>query len=317
MGAFAEELFGAGLGTMELTLVYLGRRLGLYEALRGTPRTAPSWPRAAGIDARYAREWLEQQAVAGILTVDDPTAAPDDRRFTLPEEHAIVLLDEEHPAYTGALADVVGPIVRTFDQLIEAFRTGEGVAFAAYGLHDMQAGFTRPMFANEPRGRVDPRASPTSTPASRPASRCASPTSAAARAGPASTSPRPTRTSPSTASTSTTRPSPRPASTPPSAAWPTGCASRCRTSPTRASATATTWCIAVEVVHDLADPVDALAAMERISRPDGAVLVIDENAAETFDARRRPDPAAALRLQRAALPARRAHATSTPPPPAP
>ena len=40
--------------------------------------------------------------------------------------------------------------------------------------------------------------------------------------------------------------------------------------------------LAVEMVHDLADPVDALAAMERISRPDGAVLVIDENAAETF-----------------------------------
>jgi 2-polyprenyl-3-methyl-5-hydroxy-6-metoxy-1,4-benzoquinol methylase len=40
--------------------------------------------------------------------------------------------------------------------------------------------------------------------------------------------------------------------------------------------------LAIEMVHDLSDPVDALAAMERISRPDGAVLVIDENAAEAF-----------------------------------
>ena len=120
------------------------------------PAPPPELAAAAGIDARYAREWLEQQAAAGVLTVDDATAAPDERRFTLPEEHAIVLLDEEHPAYTGALADVVGPIVRTFDQLVEAFRTGQGVAFSAYGLHDMQAGFTRPMFANEPGGRVAP-----------------------------------------------------------------------------------------------------------------------------------------------------------------
>jgi ubiquinone/menaquinone biosynthesis C-methylase UbiE len=37
-----------------------------------------------------------------------------------------------------------------------------------------------------------------------------------------------------------------------------------------------------EVIHDLADPVGALAAMRRVTEGGGAVLVIDENAAESF-----------------------------------
>lgn len=148
LGAFAEQTFGAALATIELTMAYLGRRLGLYEALRGADRTSPELAEVAGVDERYAREWLEQQAVAGVLTVHDAAADPQTRGYELPEEHAIVLLDEEHPAYSGALADVVGPLTLSIDLVADAFRTGEGVPFAAYGLHDMQAGFTRPMFAN-------------------------------------------------------------------------------------------------------------------------------------------------------------------------
>jgi hypothetical protein len=32
------------------------------------------------------REWLEQQAVAGFLTVDEPGAAADARAYGLPDE---------------------------------------------------------------------------------------------------------------------------------------------------------------------------------------------------------------------------------------
>jgi 2-polyprenyl-3-methyl-5-hydroxy-6-metoxy-1,4-benzoquinol methylase len=83
-----------------------------------------------------------------VLTVDDDAAPVDERRYALPEAHAIALLDEEHPAYAGALVDVPPIIARTLEAVTDAFRTGDGVPFAAYGLHDMQAGFTRPMFAH-------------------------------------------------------------------------------------------------------------------------------------------------------------------------
>ncbi|MGH8887496.1 MAG: hypothetical protein ACRDYX_20475 [Egibacteraceae bacterium] len=44
--------------------MYLGLRLDLYAALRdGGPATPAGLAARAGIDERYAREWLEQQAV--------------------------------------------------------------------------------------------------------------------------------------------------------------------------------------------------------------------------------------------------------------
>ena len=46
------------------------------------PATAADLAARAGIDARYALEWLEQQAIAGVLDVDDVAAPADERRFS-------------------------------------------------------------------------------------------------------------------------------------------------------------------------------------------------------------------------------------------
>jgi hypothetical protein len=54
-----------------------------------------------GVDARYAREWLEQQAAAGLLDVESPASDADARRYRLPAAHAEVLLDVDHPAHAG------------------------------------------------------------------------------------------------------------------------------------------------------------------------------------------------------------------------
>src|SRR5215211_1803854 len=80
--ALVGRLFQATLGAMDLFNLYIGDRLGLYRALAdGGPATAPELAQRAGIDARYAREWLEGQAVGDILSVDDPGKAADDRRY--------------------------------------------------------------------------------------------------------------------------------------------------------------------------------------------------------------------------------------------
>ena len=65
--ALAKRLFGACIGALDLLHVYVGDRLGLYRALAGGPATTSEVARRCGIHERYAREWLEQQAVAGIL----------------------------------------------------------------------------------------------------------------------------------------------------------------------------------------------------------------------------------------------------------
>jgi hypothetical protein len=53
----AKRLMGAVLGALDLQAIYLGDRLGLYQALaEGGPATAPELAERAGIHPRYARE---------------------------------------------------------------------------------------------------------------------------------------------------------------------------------------------------------------------------------------------------------------------
>ena len=79
-----ERLFSASLGMGEVLTVYLGDVLGLYRALeRSGPMTAQDLATETGTFPRYAREWLEQQAAAGILDVDDVSLAPAERQYDL------------------------------------------------------------------------------------------------------------------------------------------------------------------------------------------------------------------------------------------
>ena len=146
---FAGRLFEACLATMELANVELGERLGLYEALAGAgPLTPAVLAERAGIAPRYAREWLEQQAVAGVVDVDDATKTPEERRFELPNAHVHVLLDDDSEACMKPCAAVVPWLSKALDIMVEQFRQGTGAAFGSFDLHDVQAAFTRPVFVN-------------------------------------------------------------------------------------------------------------------------------------------------------------------------
>jgi 2-polyprenyl-3-methyl-5-hydroxy-6-metoxy-1,4-benzoquinol methylase len=146
---FAERLFGACLAAMELANIELGIRLGLYEAMAGSgPMTASEVAARAGLIERYAREWLEQQTVAGVVGVDDPTKPAAERRFTLSNAHAHVLIDDDSEACMKPCAAVVPWLARALDIMGEEFRRGGGAAFGRFDLHDVQAAFTRPVFVN-------------------------------------------------------------------------------------------------------------------------------------------------------------------------
>jgi len=146
---FSGNLFMACLATVELANVELGVRLGLYEALAGAgPITSAQLAESAGIAERYAREWLEQQATAGVVEVDDATAEPTERRFTLPNAHAHVLIDDDGEACMKPCAAVVPWVAKALDIMVEEFRQGTGAAFGLFDLHDVQAAFTRPVFVN-------------------------------------------------------------------------------------------------------------------------------------------------------------------------
>ena len=46
------------------------------------------------------------------------------------------------------MAEFVPVVGSTLDLVVTAFREGKGIPYAAYKIHDMQAGFTRPLFVN-------------------------------------------------------------------------------------------------------------------------------------------------------------------------
>ena len=104
-GCVTDRLMAAAVGTLDILAVALGERLGYYRLLaRSGPLTPPGLAAASRTALRYAREWLEQQAVAGLLEVLDPGQEPDARRYRLRPGVAEVLADPDQLTYLAPLA---------------------------------------------------------------------------------------------------------------------------------------------------------------------------------------------------------------------
>lgn len=146
--ALMGRLLESAIGTFNIFSVHIGGRLGFYRELATGPLTASGLAARTNTQQRYVREWLEQQTVAGILRVDDPGSAPEERRFTLPEGHREVLTDRESLNFLAPLAQITVGALSPLDKLLAAFRNGGGVAYEDYGvdLVEGQAGMNRAAF---------------------------------------------------------------------------------------------------------------------------------------------------------------------------
>lgn len=121
-------------GMFELIGMYMGDRLGLYAALAKAPyQTSTELAAATRTNERYIREWLEAQTVAGIVEVQDEKADAKARRFRLPKPHVEVLVDEDNINYLAPLARLAVSTTVPLPLLLDAYRTGKGVSWAAYG----------------------------------------------------------------------------------------------------------------------------------------------------------------------------------------
>ena len=149
--ALVGRLYASTIGALELFHVYLGDRLGLYQALATkSPLTAKDLASAAGINERYAREWLEQEAVAGILEVERDGHDASGRRYRLPRGHAEVLLDADSTNFFAPVGRALVGIGAVMSRVVDAFRSGGGVPYEAYGA-DMRSAISslnRPGFLN-------------------------------------------------------------------------------------------------------------------------------------------------------------------------
>jgi 2-polyprenyl-3-methyl-5-hydroxy-6-metoxy-1,4-benzoquinol methylase len=148
--AFVARISSSIVGTLELFHLYLGERLGLYRALADHgPLNAAGLADAAGINQRYAREWLEEQAVAGFIEVVDGVDS-ESRRYRLSAAHAEVLLDADSLNFQAPSGRLMVCLGRVMPQLLEAFRTGAAVPYEAYGddAREGTAASNRPLFLN-------------------------------------------------------------------------------------------------------------------------------------------------------------------------
>lgn len=276
--ALGERLFDAARAVLDTYAVHIGDRLGLYRALAGNgAMTAAALARAAAIHPRYAREWLEQQAVTGIVEVDNADADPAKRRFTLPAGHAEALVDRDSLAYAAPLARMAVALGRPLPELLEAYRSGGGVPWTAYGDdgRESQADMNRVEFIHRLGSEWLPSLSDVHERLQAPGARiadlaCGSGWSSIAMA----------RAYPEAhvdgfeldaASIELAR----------AAAEAEGLGDRVRfhlrdvTAP-GPQADGYNLVTVFEAIHDMAHPVEALRAMRELAAPEGAVLVMDE-----------------------------------------
>ena len=139
--ALAERIFASAIASFDLSAIYLGHRLGWYRSLADDgPATPDDLARRTGTDARYAREWLEHQAVTGVLEVDA------DHRFSLPAGYRDVLVDPESVSLMAPVSRMVVAAIGQLPRLVDAYRSGDGNGWEAYGpdMREGQADFNRP-----------------------------------------------------------------------------------------------------------------------------------------------------------------------------
>ncbi|MEU4363137.1 class I SAM-dependent methyltransferase [Promicromonospora sp. NPDC023987] len=149
--AVAQRLFGAVLGTVDLMSTFLGDRLGWYRSLAEEgPATPPQLAARTDTDARYAREWLEQQAVTGLLHLDSDGAA-DERVFSIPPATAEVLTNQHSLNFLAPIGRMFGAVGPALPRLLEAYRTGDGVSWDEFGddAREGQSDANRPWFEHQ------------------------------------------------------------------------------------------------------------------------------------------------------------------------
>ena len=281
--ALTSRLLQSTIQALELYGIYLGKELGLYAALasRG-PLTPVELAHETGIAPRYAREWLEQQAVAGLLVVEYVSAAADERRYRLPDEHVAVLVFEDHTSHLAPLAQMVAGIGGALDDVLAAYRSGTGVPYPTFGaaFRKGQAGINRPAFLSDLVERWIPAAPDIYARLQSTSLRVADvgcgagwSTIAVARAFPKATV---VGFDADAASIIDAKEN--------AAAQQVGADFQTRDAATLADAGRFDLILVLEALHDMARPADVLRSLGRALTPDGSVLVADERVADRFHA---------------------------------
>jgi hypothetical protein len=124
LNAFREQFVGDLGAAAHAGMVVIGEKLGLYNALAAQPMTSAELASKTKTAERYVREWLALQAAGGYVTYDEKTS-----KFSLTEEQAFALANEDSPAYVpGAFQLALGSLAAV-PRITESFRTGTAMGW--------------------------------------------------------------------------------------------------------------------------------------------------------------------------------------------
>lgn len=144
---FLEKVMSDLGGAYSAVLVYVGDKLGLYKAMAesdGQAITSEQLASKTGTIERCVREWLANQAAGGYIKYEPLT-----QKYSLPKEHAMVLVDENSTAYSMGGFQGTAAFFRDIPKIIEAFRTGKGLSWEDHDaeLYQGTERFYKPLYS--------------------------------------------------------------------------------------------------------------------------------------------------------------------------
>ncbi len=124
LNVFVGQFVGDLGAAVHAGMVVIGEKLGLYKALAEGPLSSAELAARTRTDERYVREWLGSQAAGGYVMYDEKS-----RKFSLSEEQAFTLANEDSPAYIpGAFQLALGSLAAV-PRIAESFRSGAGMGW--------------------------------------------------------------------------------------------------------------------------------------------------------------------------------------------
>jgi SAM-dependent methyltransferase len=123
LNAFLGKVIGDFGAALSADLVYIGQKLGLYQALAKAGASTPAeLAKSTGTQERYVREWLLNQASGGYCEYD-----PASGKYRLTPEQALALTDETSPAFVGGGFFVIKAMGQAVPRILKAFKEGGGL----------------------------------------------------------------------------------------------------------------------------------------------------------------------------------------------
>jgi SAM-dependent methyltransferase len=122
---FIGKAVGEWGGAYGVLLTFIGDKLGLFKAMAEAGELTPEeLAKKTGTHPRIIKEWLAAQTAGGFVTYNSSAGT-----YTLPEEQALALTDENSPVYIAGEYQVLMGLFKDEEKIIDAFRSGKGLGW--------------------------------------------------------------------------------------------------------------------------------------------------------------------------------------------